>query len=178
MTYTWSRLRFSPPEIWIRQGLTLATVRPSRRNQRPVRRRGSTSNSRMRPSSGTQNRIRVAVAAQIHADRKRRIIWNDSTVQIFTRGTGRSKPWASTPRGGRFGFAQIVDVHAPADLGDGLAQAQGREIGQRHVHALERSDVGDAVFVDFVPALLVESLRVAHFVDAVVAHLGIAEIVD
>src|ERR1035441_8111108 len=176
MTYAWFRLRFSPPEIWIRQGLTLAMTRPSVRNQRPVRkRRGSASNSLMAPSSGTQSRIRAAVAAQIQADRRRRIMRNDSTVQILTFLTIRSK---LSVRGGGLGFAQIVDVHAPADFGDGFAQAQGRQFVQRYVNALERSDVGYAVLVDVVPALLVESLRVAYFVDAVVAHLGIAEIVD
>src|ERR1035438_5446452 len=175
MTYAWFGLRFSPPEMWIRQGLTAATARPSLRNQRPVRRRGSTSNSLMRPSSGTQSRMRAIVAAQIQADRRRRIMWNDSTVQILTLSTARSK--SSACRGG-LRFTQIVHVHAPADLGDGFAHTQRRQIAQRHVDALERSDVGHAVFVNFVPALLVESLGVAHLVDPVVAHLGIAEIID
>src|ERR1035438_9664978 len=75
MTYTWFGFRFSVPEMWIRQGLTLAMTRPSLRNQRPVRwRRGSTSKSLIGPSSGTQSTIRAAVAAQIHADRRKRVI--------------------------------------------------------------------------------------------------------
>src|ERR1022692_1728689 len=73
MTYTWFGSRFSAPEMWIRQGLTMAITRPSLRNQRPVRnRRGSTSNSLIAPSSGTQSKIRAAVAAQIQAERSRR----------------------------------------------------------------------------------------------------------
>src|SRR5664280_1928138 len=140
MTYAWLRLRFSPPEIWIRQGLTLAMTRPSLRNQRPVRRRGSTSNSLMRPSSGTQSRMRATVAAQIQADRRRRIMWNDSTVQILTLSNGkeqvRSRDGRTSLARGGLRFAQIVHVHAPADLGDGLAHAQRRQIAQRHVDAL------------------------------------------
>src|ERR1019366_9141979 len=88
MTYTWFGFRFSVPEMWIRQGLTLAMTRPSLRNQRPVRRRrGSTSKSLMTPSSGTQSTIRAAVAAQIHADRSRRVIFEYSTVQILALST-------------------------------------------------------------------------------------------
>src|SRR5450759_1771185 len=91
MTYTWFVFRFSPPEMWIRQGLTLARTRPSLRNQRPVRsRRGSTSKSLIAPSSGTQSRIRAPVAAQIQADRRRRVILNDSAVQILALSTARS----------------------------------------------------------------------------------------
>src|ERR1017187_1849021 len=75
MTYTSFGLRFSAPEMLIRQGLTLARIRPRRRNQRPFRsRRGSTSNSLIVPSSGAQSRMRAAVAAQIQADRRQRII--------------------------------------------------------------------------------------------------------
>src|ERR1039457_994451 len=84
MTYTWFASRFSSPEMWIRQGLTLARTRPSLRNHRPVRnRRGSRSNSRIAPSSGTQSTMRVAVAAQIQAERSRRAILSYSTVQIL-----------------------------------------------------------------------------------------------
>src|SRR5450759_5264187 len=92
MTYTSFVFRFSPPEMWIRQGLTLARTRPSLRNQRPVRsRRGSTSKSLIAPSSGTQSRIRAQVAAQIQADRSRRVILNDSAVRILALSTARSK---------------------------------------------------------------------------------------
>src|SRR5450759_648953 len=91
MTYTSFVFRFSPPEMWIRQGLTLARTRPSLRNQRPVRsRRGSTSKSLIAPSSGTQSRIRAPVAAQIQADRSRRVILNDSAVQILALSTPRN----------------------------------------------------------------------------------------
>src|SRR5450759_749792 len=92
MTYTSFVFRFSPPEMWIRQGLTLARTRPSLRNQRPVRsRRGSTSKSLIAPSSGTQSRIRAQVAAQIQADRSRRVILNDSAVRILALSTASSK---------------------------------------------------------------------------------------
>src|ERR1035437_3284530 len=92
ITYALFLSRFSPPEMWIRQGLTLARMRPSLRNQRPVRsRRGSTSNSLIVANSGTQSRIRAAVAAQIQADRSRRVILNNSADQILALSTIRSK---------------------------------------------------------------------------------------
>src|ERR1022692_2407074 len=77
--------------MWIRQGLTAAIARPSLRNQRPVRRWGGTlSNSLMAPSSGTQSRIRTEVAVQIQADRRKRVMWNGSAVQILTPCTAGS----------------------------------------------------------------------------------------
>src|SRR5450755_3516885 len=90
MTYAWFGFRFSPPEMWIRQGLTLATKRPSLRNQRPVRRRhGSTSNNLIVPRSGTQSTMRAVVAAQIQADRSRRIILNASALLLLRRNPGQ-----------------------------------------------------------------------------------------
>ena len=115
MTYTWFVFRFSPPEMWIRQGLTLARTRPSLRNQRPVRsRRGSTSKSLIAPSSGTQSRIRAPVAAQIQADRRRRVILNDSAVQILALSTARSNLFPPPElQTGRIAFADCAVVIEP-----------------------------------------------------------------
>ena len=53
----------------MRQGLSLASTRPRRRNHRPVRsRRGSRSNSQMRNKSGVQSTIKIELAVQIQMD--------------------------------------------------------------------------------------------------------------
>src|SRR5262245_36038077 len=59
----------------IRQGFTLATSGPSLRNTRAVlTRRGLRSNSLTVATTGTHARMRIAVAHQIHRDRKTSII--------------------------------------------------------------------------------------------------------
>src|ERR1035441_6180964 len=67
-------------------------------------------------------------------------IENPSRTQVFVavrRLAGQCQPRRLSPeRWRRLPLPQIVHVHAPADLGDGLPQAQLRQRVQRHVHAL------------------------------------------
>jgi hypothetical protein len=62
--------------MWMIHGVTRPTIRPSRRNQKPVRRKsGFSSNSQISAKSGNQKSTSNTLAVQIQSERKKRIMY-------------------------------------------------------------------------------------------------------